>query len=206
METILLLLSIAALVAFFIWMKRDKEAKQTKPTIEKDTTALSLDNINVGGTVQISTMEEPYFDYQLVITKKNIYREDQYEWFEFVGDNGKEEVTVEYESGDGRHIGLQVEQLKLKDLAINESDLERFDDQEEGSFTHKNLIFHYKDSGEAMFYRNGDESRPEKIYYWDFGASDGKNLLGCVKRRDGSITITHSVALKESDVQVLSLT
>lgn len=208
MEIVSAILSIIGIILVVIWWRKEKGQPKSLPQknkIPQNPEALIIENVGVGGVLQISTVEEPYLDYKLVITGKNRYQDGNYQWFEIVGDNGVEKISIEYERDDKLVIGVQIKKLKLRDLSLNQSDLDRFDEEEEGSFFYEGIQFYYEDSGEALFYPDCDESKVKKLYYWDFQSGDGKHLMGCEFFEDNSLEITYSVSIKESDVEVLSL-
>lgn len=203
MDFIIIVLLLVVLVAGFLWWRSKQNATTSVSKAQPD--ALILENVDVGGVLHVSLMEEPYLDYKLVITGKNKYQEGKYQWFEIVGDNGGERVSIEYERDDELEVSLQIERPKLRELSITKDDLAHFDDEEDGSFSYKGITFYYEDSGEAVFYRNCDPGDTEKCYYWDFESKDGKHLIGCEMWSDGSVEVTYSISVKETNIEVLSL-
>lgn len=194
-------LVIIGIVYFFI--RRQRQPAETPP---EDPDALKLDNVDIGGVVKISTSREPFVDYNLVITGKHRYLAGNSEWFEITGDNGSEKVSLEYERDGDLSISLQLQQLSLEDLSINRESLQRFDNDASGSIIYEGEMFQYKDSGEAVFYRNCGLDKAEKVHYWDFAANEGKYLISCEMWSDGSIDVYYSISIPESSIEVLSLT
>ncbi|MBU2511398.1 DUF4178 domain-containing protein [bacterium] len=212
MDPVIIIINVAALgIIFYLFRlsrKRKKlEASSTTDkrleTIPKDE--IRLENVQVGGVVHVSLMEDSYEDYDLVITQKNSYRSGSDFWYELVGDNARAQVALEFELTDSLLITIQMERLKLQDLPISRSDLDQIDQNESGSFDFDEKNFSFTDSGEASFYKNCNDKQAEDFYYWEFKTTDGKYIVSCEQWDDGSIDVTYSKAIPQSSIEVYSL-
>ncbi|RYG22584.1 DUF4178 domain-containing protein [bacterium] len=91
-------------------------------------------------------------------------------------------LSLAIESGDELRIDLQVDRLRLSELGLDNGDLARMDDEEEGAFTFQGRRFEYADSGDAKLV---SEEGEQPLYYWDFDATDGSHRIS-VERYDAA--------------------
>ena len=108
----------------------------------------------------------------------NAYRErhegETHWWYELElrGDDGIV-CTLEWDDKceDFFLYGISIE---LEELGLDSSDLDKFDEDEEGTFVSSGIIYHYADSGEALYFEGSAPGEPVQdkkgvtFYYWDF--------------------------------------
>ncbi len=212
MDPVIIVINIAALVIIFYLFKQSRKRKKLEASSKTDKRLeaihkdeIRLENVQVGGVLHVSLMEDSYEDYDLVITQKNKYRSGSDFWYELVGDNARAQVAVEYELTDSLLITIQMVRLKLNDLPISRSDLDRIDQDESGSFDFDEKTFSFTDSGDASFYKDCNDDQSENFYYWEFKTSDGKYIVSCEQWDDGSIDVTYSKTIPKSSIEVYSL-
>ncbi len=194
------LVIIVVLVGIMFFLKRRKGR-----LVLESKNELKLENVEIGGVVHLSFVGEDMEDYDLVVSNKHTYRSGDFSWYELVGDNGKQQVNLSFEINDELEVSLTMNKVRLSDLQISRKDLERFDEDESGMFIYNGMTFHYEDSDDAEFYRDGDISKGEKYYYWDFESDDGKHLISIEEWSDGSLEAAYSIVVEPSNVTVYSL-
>ena len=203
---ILLLIVIAGGVAYLIFRSnratRPAENKPKKPYSESE---LRIENVRPGGVIHLTSIGPDLEDFDVHIVSKHTYHEGEYTWYELEGDRGDGTVWIDMEEDDGLDLSIVLRKLKLRELGLSNSDLERFDDQEKGHFTFENETYFYEDSDRAVFYRHSDDRSAEKFYYWDFENENGDKFISAEKWSDGSIDVSVSVPIKISQVTVYSL-
>ena len=70
--------------------------------------------------------------------------------------------------------------LKISQVpGLSPEKLAHDDDEESGRITYSGKCFNYTDSGNAIFFRDCDDTKSEKLYYWDYKSG---NYLFSVER------------------------
>lgn len=203
---ILLLVGISLVFIYKIWQAQKRlppqaivSAKRNYPPDE-----LRLENVQAGGLIHLSAVGPDLEDFDLKILAKHIYRESDYTWYELEGDRGEQKVWLEYEEDDELNISMKVKDLKLRDLAIERSELDQMISQEDGEIRYQNEIYYFEDHGQAVFYRYGLDDNAESFTYIDFETEDGQKFLS-IADWDGELEISLSVAIRPSQISVYSL-
>ena len=88
--------------------------------------------------------------------------------------------------------------MKLQDIKVTPETLWQIDDNEYGSVYGG---YTYEDSGNATFYRFCDDTRAEKLYYWDF--VKGNKILSVEKWGETEYEVFLSQKLRPSQITVL---
>ncbi len=158
-----------------------------------------VEDVSPGGVLQVQG--ETY-----LVNGKHKYTESpNCEWFELQLTRIKDgqSLYVEFEHDDELEISITTEKLKLSRLSIDEDDLEKFDDDEKGSFRFRGAIYNYEDSGDAKFHKNtkGDGT---KFYFYDFESEDEKSFLGIEEWSDNDYEVSVGHYLKNKDVVILN--
>ncbi|MBU3916167.1 hypothetical protein KKA14_11595, partial [bacterium] len=78
-----------------------------------------MENVQVGGVIHISLMEDSFEDYDLVITNKHEYQSGGDSWYELVGDNANTQITIDFEEGSELLVNIQLRQLTFQELPIS---------------------------------------------------------------------------------------
>ena len=205
---ILLLVGAGGYFGYKIW--KDSKKQSGKAELEKakkqpySPTDLRLENVDKGGVLHLTGVGPELKDMDITVLSRHIYREGEYTWYEIEGETGDGKVWIEYEEDDELEIAIKLKDLKLRELGISKSDLDRMDDEEKGSFTYKDEKFYYEDSGQAVFYRHGLEDKAEQFYYWEFENDEGDKFIG-VENWSGEYESSLSAPLKPSQVTVYSI-
>jgi hypothetical protein len=193
-------------IAMFFWQKnKQKNEQEAKRSTFKE---LTLENVGQGGVIHLMNVGPEMEEYDVTILSKGIYREgESHEWHELEGDNGRQKVWISIEEDDGLDVTLALRTLKLRDLSINRSDLDRMNETAEGEFEFEGQTFYYEYSNEASFFSNGDTSRENEsfFYYWEFENEKGDQFITIEEWENGKYEITLSIPLKSSQVKVYSL-
>ena len=191
---------------FVIWKKSQKpQLKQMRPQRAFPKDELRIENVQAGGVISLTNVGPEMEDFDVKVQGVHTYRQGTSSWYEIEGDKGGEKVFLQFEEDDGLEMSISIKELKMRDLGLNRSDLDKIDDAEEGGFTYGGVKYYYEDSDKAIFYRNGDDDEAEPYYYWDFEDDDGKNFISIEKWGDNELDIALSIPVKASQVTVYSL-
>ncbi|WPP48223.1 DUF4178 domain-containing protein [Catalinimonas niigatensis] len=193
-------------IAMFFWQKnKQKKEQEAKLNTPKE---LTLENVGPGGVIHLMNVGPNMEEYDVTILSKSIYREGESdEWYELEGDNGKQKVWISIEEDDGLDVTLALRTLKLREIPINRSDLDRMDEAAEGEFEFEDQTFYFEYSNEASFFSDGNTSAENEsfFYYWEFENEKEDQFITIEEWENGKFEITLSVPLKSSQVKVYSL-
>lgn len=193
-------------IGMFFWQKnKQKKEQEAKLNTPKE---LTLENVGPGGVIHLMNVGPNMEEYDVTILSKSIYREgESNEWHELEGDNGKQKVWISIEEDDGLDVTLALRALKLRELPINRSDLDRMDEAAEGEFEFEGETFYFEYSNEASFFSDSNTSAENEsfFYYWEFENEKEDQFITIEEWENGKFEITLSVPLKSSQVKVYSL-
>jgi len=207
----IILIIICAGAGFFIWKKNQETESEDQGRLPFEKKKLyppnevRIENVGAGGVIHLTNIGPEMEDFDLNVVAKHIYRCGESTWYELECDRGEEKIWLDLEEDDELELTVVLKKIKLRELGIKKNDLERFDDEEEGSFEFDGKKYYYEDSDKAVFYRNGDDKNAETYYYWDFEADDEKYLIGIEKWSNGDIDVSLSESIKPSQVTVYSI-
>lgn len=177
---------IFAVVLIIALAKRNFDLKQSMNKYSEDMRIIQ--NVKEGGVVKIANLDGYDTDLELKVIGRNLYMEGDYSWYELecVRSDG-EKVWIDVDDDDDLMISVVLQKLTKSDLKFS-STLENIDEEESGSANYKGTSFHYIDSGDAKFYKHCDDTKVEKLYYWDFKSASGRYLISVEewKSADGS--------------------
>lgn len=195
----ILFLIIGALLAAAIIL-RNKSIKENINKVPEDT--LHIINVEKGGVIELRGVGEMKKDMTLNVLAKHLYQEGDFSWFELECDKGTDDkVWVEVEDDDETLVSVVLKKMKLQDINVTAKKLADIDYNESGGIKYKNQYYGYADSGDAVFYRFCDDTRAEKLYYWDF--VNGNNILSVEKWGDNDYEVFLSQKMRPSQVTVL---
>ncbi len=199
-----IILAVAALsFLFFLWQS---SRKQKSPKKESDSPkALSIENVAPGGVFSVAGVGPDLRDIDFVVDAHHQYRQGGFKWHELECSAGNEKFWVEIEKDDELEISITLRKLKLSDLGVSKSELEKIDDNEEGEIVFEGVRYEYEDSGKAQFLRNGQLEDAEEFYFWDFESDDEQHFVSVEKWSDGSFEASYSEPIKPSQISVFSL-
>ncbi len=151
----------------------------------------TVDKIRPAGVLKIGA--EVY-----VVDRMHKYTEGKkWEWFELqlTGVSTGDMIFLEWEKDDGLNLALwTISGLPLNSVRLNPSQLEAFDDDEEGYFVYDSEKFVYDESDEAVFYADcSNDSEP--FYYWDFSGAEGRRLIGVENWSEGKTGREYEVCI-----------
>ena len=157
-----------------------------------------------GGVFSLRGFGENLDDLDVVVQARHEYDEDGFRWFELEGETGGRTVWLTVETDDETELSVTLEKLKLAELGLSSSDLDRFNDDDEGGFDFRGSRYEYEDSGEATFHRNGDRAHGERFRYWEFEADDGRSSITVETWSDGTTECHVSQPLRESQLSIFT--
>lgn len=126
-----------------------------------------------------------------------------YEWFELVllSLNDCRQYYLEWEEDDELEVSFTVRELSLSDLGLASSDLDRFDDEEQGQFSYDGVSYIYDESDKARFFKDGG-AEGEELYYWDF-TDKAKQKFVSVERWRNKWQAWLSVPVAPATIEIL---
>ncbi len=199
-----IVLAVAAL-AFLFYLWRSSQKKSSPQTNSSSPKSLSIENVEPGGVFSVAGVGPELRDIDLVVDARHEYRQGGFKWHELECSAGDEKFWVEVEKDDELEIGITLKKLKLSDLGVSKSDLEKIDDTEEGTIEYDGIQYEYEDSGKAEFLRDGKADEAEEFYFWDFESEDEQHFVSVERWSDGSYEASYSEPLKASQISVFSL-
>lgn len=171
-------LVLAVLVTIVI-LKRNAEV--TSKTKNNRSDLKIITNVGVGGVFKLANIDGYDEDLELKVMRKHMYQEGDYFWYELECIKGDgEKAWVEVEDDDNIVTSIVLNKLKLSQVpGLSPEKLAHDDDEESGRITYSGKCFNYTDSGNAIFFRDCDDTKSEKLYYWDYKSG---NYLFSVER------------------------
>ena len=161
-----------------------------------------IENVGPGGVFSLRSFGPNMEDVDVTVLARHLYREGGFEWFELEGESGDQKIWLTVEDDDELEISVTLRKLSLAELGLSKHQLERFDDDEEGSFDFDGMKYVYEDSGAATFSRHGDRQSREDFYYWEFEARDGKSSITVERWDEGSYEGHVSQPIRASQITV----
>ena len=162
---------IFAVILIIALAKRNFDLKQKNLNQYPEDLRI-IQNVREGGVIKLANVEGYVTDLELKVIGRNLYMEGDYSWYELecVRNDG-EKVWVDVDDDDVLVVSVVLKKLAKSDLNFMAS-LETIDEEESGWVYYNNERYNYVDSGEAKFYKHCDDSKVEKLYYWDFKSAN----------------------------------
>lgn len=194
-------LVVAVLVAIIV-LKRNSELVQKTKNNRSDLKIIT--NVGVGGVFRLANIDGYDEDLELKVMRKHMYQEGDYFWYELECIKGDgEKAWVEVEDDDNIVTSIVLKKLKISEVSgLTPEKLAHDDDEEAGMILYSGNQFSYEDSGNATFYRDCEDTKAEKLYYWDYKSG---NYLFSVERW-GTGDETNYEAYYSQIVKPLSIT
>lgn len=167
---------------------------------------LRIENVGPGGVYSLRAFGEDMRDIDVNVLARHLYTENGWEWFELEGESELGTVWLTVEEDDETELSVSLRRLSFTDLGVTKEQLDRFDEEERGSFNFEDHDYVYDDSGRATFHRDGNRAKSEAFYYWEFEARHGANLISVERWDDGSVEVHLSQSIKPSQITVYSNT
>ncbi len=205
---ILILIGVAAVAGYAIVKanRRAPTASGSARTSRYPPDELRIENVGPGGLYSLRAFGEQMKDIDVSVMARHLYAEDNWEWFELEGESELGNVWLTVEEDDETEMSVSLRRLPLTDLGLTTEQLDRFDEEERGSFKFEDREYVYDDSGRAVYHRGGDRTKSERFYYWEFRARDGSHLISVERWNDGSMEVHLSQPIKASQITVYSNT
>lgn len=171
-------LVLAVLVAIVILKRNSEVSAKTK----NNRSGLKIiSNVGVGGVFRLANVDGYDEDLELKVMRKHMYQEGDYFWYELECIKGDgEKAWVEVEDDDELVTSIVLKKLKISEVSgVTPEKLAHDDDEESGRILYAGKQFNYTDSGNATFFRDCEDTKAEKLYYWDYKSG---NYLFSVER------------------------
>ena len=159
-----------------------------------------------GGVYKITNYGLDMEDIDISVSRRNMYSEDNFCWFELQGDasNGKQ-VFLEIDMDDDVILDVSINRdLKLNELHLSKTDLYRMKEQRQGRINYMDLLFEFDTSGTATFYRDAELDYGRDFSYVDFYNNEKKLTISVRLYEDSSEKIILSQNLRSDQIGVLS--
>lgn len=159
-----------------------------------------------GGVYKILNYGLDMEDIDVSVTKRNMYSQDNFCWFELQGDasNGKQ-IFLEIDMDDEVILDVSINRdLKLNDLHISKSDLLRMKEQHRGEIRYMELLFAFDTVGDATFYRDAELDYGRDFSYLDFYNDEKKLTISVRLYDDSSEKIILNQTLRNDQIEILS--
>lgn len=207
MELFYIFMFIAIIaVYFFFFNGQKKQNKKASPDKSgKALKDLHIENVDVGGVIELRGVGELIEDFDVVVKAKHTYEEDGFYWYELECDKGGETVWIEIERDDALEVSLCQKKLKLQDIGLTAEVLKQIERKDGGKVSYNNRAFEYEDCGKATFYRNGEKARGEALSYWDFESEDEQHFITVELWGSNEYVVFYSESLRLSQIRVYSL-
>lgn len=197
---LVLLVGIAALV-FVMWRRTRSEKASATP----QDLPLAIENVRAGGMIKLTRVGEEMADFDVSIVGRHVYRAGGYEWYELEGEGPEGKVWLDVEQDDEVEVAISLRQLDLADVGLDRAALTRMDDEEAGEIQYEGRTYHYEESGEAQFLRNGEPGKAETLKYWDFESDDGRHYLGVEAWEGREFQVHYGRPLAASQIEIFTL-
>ncbi|MBF0360526.1 MAG: hypothetical protein HQK49_05905 [Oligoflexia bacterium] len=165
----------------------------------------AIARLKPGGMYKIRNYGLDMEDVDVSVTKRNMYSEDSFCWFELQGDasNGKQ-IFLEIDMEDEIILEASIKRdLKLSELGISRNDLDRIRGQKQGEVRYMNMTFSLDAFAEATFYRDANLDYGRDFNYFDFYNDENKLKISIRVFDDSSDKIILSQSIRKEQVEIL---
>lgn len=161
-----------------------------------------IENVGPGGVVKLTAVGPEMQDLEARILSRHLYREDDCEWFELEGETADGKLWIDVEEDDGVEVSVSLRALDLEETGLTPSDLDAIAKAGQGSCEYDGRRYRLQEHGKALFHRDGDLSKEERVYYWDFATSDRASLLGFEQWGEGEYQVHLGQPIKPHQITV----
>ncbi len=154
------------------------------------TDRLAVDNsiraARVGDVVMVQGLSLDYDDAYLVVEHVHRCAGSGIEWREIVAADARRQVRLEW-SGDGDNLFVTAaadpRPMGLDSIGLTEDDLIALDEAHsiDNGVIIEERRYSYRNSFEAIYYRDNQMDEGEGFYMWEFVADDGQDMLAITK-------------------------
>ncbi len=137
-----------------------------------------IENVGPGGVIKLTAVGPEMQDLDVRILSRHLYREDDYEWFELEGETAEGTLWIDVEEDDGVEVSVSLRSIDLEETGLRPEDLISIAKSKRGVFEFEGQSYRLLETGKAVFFRDGDRSKGEKVRYWDFATKDKSSQLG----------------------------
>ncbi|MCB9549334.1 MAG: DUF4178 domain-containing protein [Myxococcales bacterium] len=205
---ILLGAGAAVLIGKLLTRKKDQERlrhQRQREIASGANVTNDITGVRRGGVLKLPPFGNQATGIETYVVTRHRYSDGGAPWYELVCQHGRRELLVEWFREGSRLVvtaGFEDENPTLRAIGLEEADLIRFDDDEEGSFQWDGITWHYEESGEVDYFE-GDGGRAESYYSWTFANDAGDRHLS-VEKWEGERTfnVYHLWLVDSSRVEV----
>lgn len=139
----------------------------------EDTNGFS--DFKVGNILKLLNYGANIEDYDLQITRKDVFTESGNEWFQYEAKGDTCNFFFHTMPQDNWEPYILTEKTTIDIIPLTENEIRNFRAIVKGSFTYKQIVYTYKMAGSAFL--RFQDSGPQKIDYWYFYSDDKNNFL-----------------------------
>lgn len=166
---------------------------------------ISITQAQVGDHISLPPTGAMNDQIYFTINKKDHYKAEEVDWYEYTGTYRGTMVGIEVYSDDELEITLyqDYEKVRLADLDLTEEKLDEIARSQDEStcIVYDGKEFSFDWSGEIAFYEN-DGPEAEMLYCWDFREHRGNRILAVEKYDDEPYVVYLGYFVKPSSVKV----
>ncbi len=207
---IVVLVGVAAVAAYVISRSRreagDEAPVEPRRRADRVPEELRIEHVGPGGVLALRHFGEGMADIDVRILARHLYSEDGWEWFELEGESELGKVWLTVEEDDETEVSASLRRLTLAELGVTADQLEAFDNDEAGEVVFEGMTYTYTESGEAIFFKDGDRLRPHRFYYWEFAGSDGVSLISVERWGSREVEVHVSKRIEPHQITVYANT
>ena len=195
----LVLFALILIFGILVYKRNEEIAYRVNDTARD---ALHITNVDVGGVFKLTGVDTVN-DYTPKVIGKHLYKEGDYYWYELECDKGDgEKIWVDVDDDDQTVVSVVLKKMKLTDIPVTPAQLDKFDYDESGSLKYDGKTYRYMESANAVFYRNSDDEKVEKLYYWDFRT--GSSIIS-IEKWGETYEVYLSQSMRPNQITVYSI-
>lgn len=144
--------------------------------------------------------------YEITISAVNIFKVYGIRLYEIVGKSktGDEQLIVDF-AANPVAVGVVDKDLTLKDVHLKPKRLYKIDSQGKGQINLGDKVYNYssQNTDDANYLPAGDETKADKVSFYEFLSDDEEQSVFIVEWEDGSFNVSHLVYVEPADISVL---
>lgn len=168
---------------------------------------LRIENVQAGGFYVLRSYGPKMEDLDVKVIARHDYEDRGGEWFELEGDSEIGRIWLTVVEDDLIQMKVVLQKISLAQLNVSRRKLAKIDHGEEGDVAFEGKRYLYEESGEGLFFRNGDRNHREEFYYWDFQSPQGTGSITVKRwgREDGRYDVTVYQPVSERQITVYAI-
>ncbi len=157
-----------------------------------------------GGVFTIHGLGPSAAEVDARVVARHAYDQKGWQWFEVEAETAQGTLWLEVDDDDELELSVMLHKVTPDQVGLDRAGLEALENGEGEAILFRDQAYRVAEVGDAVFYRNGDMSNPQKFHFMDF--EDGENVYGITFEvwQDGSLDGSFNQRLKPSQVTVFA--